>query len=81
MGTEEMKDAVSFEAGLQRLEEIVGLLESGRAPLSEALAFFEEGAGIVKKCHKELDEAEAKVQLIAPSEDGSPVYHSFGEED
>lgn len=69
----------SFEHSLYRLEEIVGLLESGRAPLSELLALFEEGAGIVKKCHTELDEAEEKVQLLVESQDGTPSYRSFEE--
>jgi hypothetical protein len=35
---------LSFEAALAQLEEIVGKLESGRAPLAESIAIYERGA-------------------------------------
>ena len=34
---------LTFEQAMQRLEEIVSLLEDGKAPLNERMAMFEEG--------------------------------------
>ena len=34
---------LTFEQAMQRLEEIVSLLEDGKAPLNESMALFEEG--------------------------------------
>ena len=38
------KKKLTFEQSMARLEEIVGLLERGDAPLEQAMALFEEGA-------------------------------------
>lgn len=79
---EEEKKQVSFEESLGRLEEIVTLLNNGRAPLAEALSLFEEGAGILRVCTEQLDEAEAKVNLIMPTgEDNHPVANPMVEEE
>ena len=52
---------MSFEESVKRLEDIVKDLESGKAPLSESLALFEEGIALVRKCTAELDCAEKKI--------------------
>lgn len=67
----------TFEQSLARLEEIVRLLEKGDAPLAESLGLFEEGAGLVRACEKQLDEAEQKVVKLRRSEDGSPEELPF----
>ena len=54
---------LDFEQSMARLEEIVGLLERGDAPLDEAMALFEEGAKLMRECTKRLDQAEQKVTL------------------
>ena len=46
-----------FEEAMQRLEEIIGMLERGDAPLDESLALFEEGTGLIKQCRAALDQA------------------------
>ena len=55
---------ITFEASIARLEEVVKLLESGDAPLDDALALFEEGTALIKVCSGMLDEAEQKVTLL-----------------
>ena len=47
---------LDFEQSMARLEEIVGLLERGDAPLDEAMALFEEGAKLMRECTKRLDQ-------------------------
>jgi exodeoxyribonuclease VII small subunit len=64
---------VSFEAAVARLDEIVKALERGDAPLEQSLALFEEGAGLIKRGGKLLDEAEQKVTRLSKGEDGEPV--------
>ena len=68
---------MSFEQSLQRLEEIVKLLEKGDAPLAESLGLFEEGAGLIRTCGKLLDEAEQKVVQLRKSADGAPEELPF----
>ena len=42
------KKKLDFEGSMARLEEIVGLLERGDAPLEEAMKLFEEGAKLLR---------------------------------
>ena len=55
---------VTFEQAMARLEEIVKQLEQGDAPLEDALALFEEGTRLMKKCTTQLDKAEQKVNKL-----------------
>ena len=58
---------LTFEQGMERLEEIVAQLESGEAPLDKSLKLFEEGAKLMGQCTAMLDKAEQKVKIL---EDG-----------
>ena len=51
----------TFEENMARLEEIVGKLEKGDAPLSDSLKLFEEGTKLSASLGKLLDKAEQKV--------------------
>ena len=55
---------LSFEQAMQRLEEIVSLLEDGKAPLNESMALFEEGTKLSAYLSQLLDTAEQKVTMI-----------------
>ena len=68
---------MSFEAALDRLEQIVKLLEKGDAPLAEGLGLFEEGAGLVRTCQKQLEQAEQKVVQLRKGPDGAPEELPF----
>lgn len=63
---------MSFEEALARLEEIVGEMDSGKAELDKLLELFEEGTTLVRKCKKELDNAEKKIKLV--TEDGETDF-------
>lgn len=63
------QEGLNFEASMTRLEEIVSLLERGDAPLEQAMTLFEEGAGLLRECTRQLDEAEQKVTLLTASEE------------
>lgn len=70
----------SFEQALGRLDEIVRHLEKGDLPLSESLALFEEGTGLLGACSKMLDEAEQKVVKLKKGPDREPVELPFEDE-
>lgn len=51
---------LTFEQAMQRLEEIVSLLEDGKAPLNESMALFEEGTKLSAYLSQLLDTAEQR---------------------
>ena len=65
--------ALSFEAALAQLEEIVGKLESGRAPLAESIAIYERGEALKAHCESLLKTAEARIEKITLSREGKPL--------
>ena len=67
----------TFEENMARLEEIVGKLEKGDAPLSDSLKLFEEGTKLIGQCRSELDKAEQQVVKLMKGPDGAPVENDF----
>ena len=55
---------LSFEEQMQRLEEIVEILDDGDAALDEMLALYEEGMQRSQFCRDYLEKAEQKVMII-----------------
>lgn len=59
----------SFEASLERLEEVVSKLEQGDLPLEEAMKLFQEGMKLSQLCSQKLTAAETEVKkLVAAGE-------------
>ncbi|NUN66640.1 exodeoxyribonuclease VII small subunit [Pseudanabaena biceps] len=54
----------TFEEQMQRLEEIVEILDDGEAALDEMLSLYEEGMQRSQFCREYLEKAEQKVTLI-----------------
>lgn len=72
------KNSPSFEVALARLEGIVRDLEDGDLGLAEALARYESGVGLLKDCHKLLERAERKIELLSGFDaEGNPVTAPF----
>ncbi len=59
-----------FEEALARLESIVKTMEGDAVSLDESLALYEEGIALVRRCQKELDEAEQRVRILQKTPDG-----------
>ena len=70
----------TFEASMQRLQEIVRAMERGDVALEESLKMFQEGTELVRSCNKLLDEAQLQVKKIMTAPDGSPVEEEFVDE-
>lgn len=71
---------LTFEEGMQRLEQIVRKMEQGDLPLEESLKLFREGTDLVASCGKLLDDAELQIKKIMTDEQGNPVEVPFGNE-
>jgi exodeoxyribonuclease VII small subunit len=56
---------VTFEEAQKELEQIVHRLETGEAPLDEALKLWERGEELYRFCKERLDAAEGKIQELA----------------
>ena len=64
---------MSFEAALQRLDEIVRLLERGEAPLDQSIDLYQEGDRLKRLCEERLKSAQARIDAIALGPDGRPA--------
>ena len=64
------KKTITFEAAMERLEEITRLLESGAEGLDESLKLYEEGVSLIRLCTQKLESAEQSVKVLQMSEDG-----------
>ena len=71
---------LSFEEALARLEEIVARLEAGKATLDSALADYEEGVSLLRRCNRQLDAAEQRVLAVEKGEGGFVLADFKGEE-
>ncbi len=71
---------MTFEEKLDRLKEIVDMLESPETlELDTSLSLFEEGVGLVRSCRKLLEEAEVRVQFISQDENSVNDGESLSE--
>ena len=68
MGSEQ---GVTFEQAVDRLEEIVRLLDAGELSLDESLRLFEEGIKLARECSKKLSDVQGKLETLVKQSDGS----------
>ncbi|MFN2459333.1 MAG: exodeoxyribonuclease VII small subunit [Candidatus Velthaea sp.] len=59
--------AATFEASLERLEQIVAKLESDRVSLDDSVALFKEGRDLARRCEAMLKTAQETIEAAAAS--------------
>lgn len=64
-------DTLSFEDALVELETIVRSLETGEAALEDSITAYERGVQLKTHCEKKLRDAQAKIEKISISSDGT----------
>ena len=70
--------APTFEAAIDQLERIVGLLERGDLDLAASLSSYEKGVALLARCQALLDGVDRSVALLTGvDDDGSPVTSPF----
>lgn len=63
-----MKDSISFEESLKKLEEIAEKLENKDTTLEESITLFEEGMKYSKTCSEILNNAKQKIISLSDYE-------------
>ena len=74
------KKYASFEAAMERLEEITQLLEGGDLPLEKSIELYTEGLEISKFCDDQLGTAEKRVKVITEKQ-GKIIEEDFEDEE
>lgn len=67
MNTEEPAGFIppsNFEEGIDRLEKLVELLESGKLTLEETLTHFKEAIFIANWCYRKLQTVEEEIKVL-----------------
>ncbi|WP_420392153.1 exodeoxyribonuclease VII small subunit [Acuticoccus sp.] len=65
-------EAMTFEAAMGELEEIVDRLEKGNVPLEESIAYYERGEALKTRCDDLLKRAEMRVEKVRLRSGGTP---------
>ena len=68
---------MDFESAMKRLDEISASLERDNVSLENALALYEEGVGLVRKCNEQLEDAERKIKVLKMTPDGEVAEEDF----
>jgi exodeoxyribonuclease VII small subunit len=63
-------EQLSFEEAFSELEAAVQRLEAGDLTLEEALALYERGTGLARRCSEALDAAELKMDKLVAADQG-----------
>jgi exodeoxyribonuclease VII small subunit len=70
---------MTFEASMEKLNEITETIESPDTPLDTALALYKEGVALAKHCGETLARYEAEVLMLQKETDGIYKLVPFGE--
>lgn len=70
----------TFEANMQRLEQIVRAMERGDVALDESLKLFQEGTNLVRICDRMLSDAKMQIEKVVKGDDGKPTFEEFQDE-
>ena len=76
----EKRAAPSFEERMQRLQEIVALLEKGELPLEESVALYKEATACSKDCRLLLEQARNDLRIVQADGTTQPFVLSGDEE-
>ncbi|CAG9613952.1 Exodeoxyribonuclease 7 small subunit [Bacillus rhizoplanae] len=75
-----MKNKVSFEEAIAKLEQIVSKLEQGDVPLEEAISYFKEGMELSKLCDDKLKDVQDQMAVILGENGELRPFTALGDE-
>lgn len=81
MSNIEAVQKLSFEQALVELEKIVSGLETGESALEESIEAYERGIALKKHCENKLRDAQAKIEKISLTQDGTVTTQPLDPED
>ncbi len=79
-----MAKELSFENKMDRLQEIVSLLEQGKVSLADSVKLYKEGLDLTTKCKEELEKAKHEVKILQNDElenFDSDIDHSYSSDE
>ncbi len=59
-----MKQPKSFEEGMQRLQELLTVLQDETTPLAQSVKLYAEAASLISYCKETLDTAKLQLEEI-----------------
>lgn len=63
----------SFEQSIDKLEDLIEQIESGEIGLEQAIAQYEQGQALIKRCQGILDKAERRIAELTQDNHGQPT--------
>jgi exodeoxyribonuclease VII small subunit len=64
MPKEASNPPASYEAALEELEKLVGMIESGQLPLEQLLTGYQRGAELLEFCREKLQAVENQIKVL-----------------
>ena len=58
------KIPASYEAALEELEQLIGVIESGKLPLEQLLEGYQRGAQLLEFCRDKLQAVEQQIKVL-----------------
>ena len=62
---------------MERLDEVLRLLENGNETLDDSLKLYEEGIALIRSCNERLENAEQRIKILQMQGDGSVALADF----
>ncbi|HJG29438.1 exodeoxyribonuclease VII small subunit [Gemmiger formicilis] len=59
-----MRQPKSFEEGMQRLQELLNILQDDATPLAQSVKVYAEAANLISYCKQTLDNAKLQIEEI-----------------
>ena len=70
---------LKFEEALARLEELVAKMESGKLPLENLIADYENGSRLLAVCRSRLDAMERKIEILTHDDGQTGQWRDFAD--
>ncbi len=68
----------SFEDCLERLQQVVAMLEAGSLTLEESLKLYSEGIELMRCANEHLDKAEHTIEMLTSTDGRTPFSPQEG---
>jgi len=72
-------ELAELEESIKALEALVEKLEGGDLPLEKALAEFERGVKLTRRCQAALTEAEQRIEILLSPDGDAEVFEAADE--
>jgi exodeoxyribonuclease VII small subunit len=79
--SDEKPGLAELEESVRTLEQLVEELESGELPLEKALAEFERGVKLTRRCQAALAQAEQRIEILLAPEEEPAAFEDSADQD